>query len=167
MQRKQVEIDTAEMEINRIKRILEKRDQDVTFLDTQYKMATDRLAGIEDELELKSGENNKLRKQCADLEAALQDLYLARKGQGDHQAEIDSLKHDNDKLLQMLKETVEYADYDDSMLLTAAGRTKTGFNEARETKKKIDNDWIPTEAVRAIIKIKEDFKGMLTETAVS
>jgi len=46
-------------------------------------MATDRLSKIEDELEMKSGENNRLRKQCADLEAAIQDLYVSRKGQGD------------------------------------------------------------------------------------
>jgi len=71
------------MEINRIKRVLEKRDQDNTHLDTQLRMATDRLSKIEDELEMKSGENNRLRKQCADLEAAIQDLYVSRKGQGD------------------------------------------------------------------------------------
>ena len=135
-------------------------------------MANERLATIEEELELKSGENNKLRKQCADLEAAMQDLYVARKGQGDLQIEIESLKQDNDKLLQLLKETCEYADYDDGMLMTAAGRstTKSGFTESKPTlpkKSKIDNDWIPTEAVRAIMKIKEDFKGILTETAIS
>jgi isocitrate dehydrogenase len=70
----------------------------------------------------------------------------------------------------MLKETCEYADYDEQMLLTAAGRTttKSGFAEAKAKKApKLDNDWIPTEAVRAIMKIKEDFKGSLTETAVS
>ena len=57
------------------------------------------------------------------------------------------------------------------MLMTAAGRTtggKSAFSEAKATAtSKINNDWIPTEAVRAIMKIKEDFKGSLTETAVS
>jgi hypothetical protein len=37
---------------------------------------------MEDELEMKSGENNRLRKQCVDLEEAMQDLYKSRKGQG-------------------------------------------------------------------------------------
>ena len=37
---------------------------------------------MEDELEIKSGENNRLRKQCVDLEEAMQDLYKSRKGQG-------------------------------------------------------------------------------------
>jgi predicted nucleic acid-binding Zn-ribbon protein len=55
----------------------------VSFLSTELKMAKDRLATIEDELELKSGENNRLRKQCADLEQAMQDLYFSRKGTGD------------------------------------------------------------------------------------
>lgn len=31
---------------------------------------------------MKSGENNRLRKQVADLEAAMHDLYRSRKGNG-------------------------------------------------------------------------------------
>lgn len=45
-------------------------------------MSESRLAEIEEELEMKSGENNRLRKQVADLEKAVQDLYLSRKGNG-------------------------------------------------------------------------------------
>jgi hypothetical protein len=33
--------------------------------------------------------------------------------------------------------------------------------------KKVDNDWIPTEAVRVIMKIKDQFDGKMTETAVA
>lgn len=33
--------------------------------------------------------------------------------------------------------------------------------------KKVDNDWIPTDAVRVIMKIKDQFDGKMTETAVS
>ena len=45
-------------------------------------MQKERLQDIEDELEMKAGENNRLRKQVADLEAAMQDLYCSRKGNG-------------------------------------------------------------------------------------
>ena len=34
------------------------------------------------EMEMKSGENNRLRKLVADIEAAMQDLYRSRKGKG-------------------------------------------------------------------------------------
>lgn len=37
----------------------------------------------------------------------------------------------------------------------------------KPTGSKIDNDWIPTEAVRAIMQIQKTFKGVLSETAVS
>lgn len=114
LQEKQAEIDTAEAEINRIKRVLEKRDQDILHLETQLKMANSRISDIEDELEMKSGENNRLRKQVTDLEAAMQDLYVSRKGNGDLQIEIGSLKKDNDRLLALLKETSEYADFNDT-----------------------------------------------------
>ena len=68
---------------------------------------------IEEELEMKSGENNRLRKQCADLEKAMQDLYVSRKGNGSLQIELDSLKLDNERLLALLKETADYGDMDD------------------------------------------------------
>ena len=76
-------------------------------------MTESRLSEIEDELEMKSGENNRLRKQVADLEKAMQDLYCSRKGNGSLQIELDSLKQDNERLLALLKETTEYGDMDD------------------------------------------------------
>jgi len=32
---------------------------------------------------------------------------------------------------------------------------------------KNDNDWIPTDAVRCILRIKDEFKAQMTETATS
>lgn len=134
-------------------------------------MANNRITDIEDELEMKSGENNRLRKQVTDLEAAMQDLYVSRKGTGDLQIELGSLKKDNERLLGLLKETSEYADFNDTQIMNAAGKTMSNFQETKSDvgakKSKIDNDWIPTEAVRAIMKIRDDFKGTMTETAVS
>jgi hypothetical protein len=53
----------------------------------------------------------------ADLEKAMQDLYVSRKGQGDLQIETTSLKFDNEKLLELLKETTEYGDHSDSQIM--------------------------------------------------
>ena len=69
---------------------------------------------------MKSGENNRLRKQVADLEKATQDLYRSRKGNGSKEIELDSLKADNDRLLQLLKDTSEYADLTDAEIIKAA-----------------------------------------------
>lgn len=101
------------MEINRIKKITEEKDREMEHLTTQFNMQRDRLTDIEDELEMKAGENNRLRKQVADLEKAMQDLYCSRKGNGSLQIELDSLKQDNERLLALLKETTEYGDMDD------------------------------------------------------
>lgn len=102
-------------------------------------------------------------------------MYVSRKGNGDLQIEIFSLKQDNEKLLSLLKNTCEYAEASDLQILQAAGRTKTGFSDINSTSKsekggkkvKKDNDWIPTEAVRAIQKIREEFKGNMSETCIS
>ena len=112
----QNEIDIREMEINRLKKLTEQKDRDFEHLNTQYNMQSDRMADIDEELELKSGENNRLRKQCADLEKAIQDLYHSRKGNGSLQIELDSLKLDNERLLALLKETTEYGEMDDEQI---------------------------------------------------
>jgi len=102
------------MEINRVKKILENRDADCQLLTTRLAIAEERLADLEEELELKSGESNRLRKQVADLEVAMKDLYKSRKGQGSLAIEMESLKSDNERLLALLKGTCEYADVEDS-----------------------------------------------------
>lgn len=68
---------------------------------------SDRLRDIEEELELKSGENNRLRNQVADLEKTVQDLYVSRKGEGSFQVELDKLKADNERLILLLQSTCE------------------------------------------------------------
>lgn len=113
IQQYQNEIDIREMEINRIKKLMEQKDREHEHLNTQYNMQHDRLEDIEEELEMKAKENNRLRKQFADLEKAMQDLYCSRKGNGSLQIELDSLKQDNERLLALLKETTEYGDMDD------------------------------------------------------
>lgn len=58
----QNEIDIREMEINRIKKVTEERDREIGHLTTEKNMQEATLKDIEEELEMKSGENNRLRK---------------------------------------------------------------------------------------------------------
>jgi hypothetical protein len=137
-------------------------------------MLQDRVKDLEEEMEMKSGENNRLRRQVTDMDSAMKDLYKSRKGNGTLQIEMESLKSDNERLLALLKDTCEYADCEDSQILkSAATKTLKGTNglidaysankRARGASadgvgkrvKKVDNDWIPTEAVRVIMKIKD------------
>ena len=43
-------------------------------------MMQDRVKDLEEEMEMKSGENNRLRKQVTDLDFAMKDLFKSRKG---------------------------------------------------------------------------------------
>lgn len=115
----------------------------------------------------------------------MQDLYCSRKGNGSLQIELDSLKSDNERLLELLKECVEYADWDDSQIVKHAQNkaikgmtasvsqksTKSGKSnktaEGAGNKAKKDNDWIPTQAVRAILQIRDQFDGKMSETCIS
>ena len=180
------EIDIREVEINRIKKMMEQKDREYDHLNTQFNMSESRLAEIEEELEMKSGENNRLRKQVADLEKAVQDLYLSRKGNGSLQIELDSLKQDNERLIGLLKETTEYGDMDDlqiqntalSKSLTVVGlggmtsaskKSKSGKSSANVSDKggSKSNDWIPTQAVRAILQIRDRYEGAMNERCIS
>lgn len=80
----------------------------------------ERFADITEELELKNQENNRLRNQVADLEKVVADLYGSRKGEGSMQVELLNLKNDNDKLLQLLKETADYQDLEDTAIIRKA-----------------------------------------------
>ena len=57
----QNEIDMREEEINRLKRQLGLRMDEISLLTAKQEQMTERMKDIEEELELKSGENNKLR----------------------------------------------------------------------------------------------------------
>ena len=103
----QNEIDMREEEINRLKRQLAQRDEDIQMLTGRMATMSQRMKDIEEELELKSGENNRLRNSVADLEKAVQDLYVSRKGDGSYQVEIENLKADNERLITLLKSTTE------------------------------------------------------------
>lgn len=50
------------MEINRIKKLLEQKDNECIHLNTQLTIEREHVRDMEDELEMKSGENNRLRK---------------------------------------------------------------------------------------------------------
>ena len=71
------------------------KETDLTLVNSKLSMLDDRCLDLEDEMELKSGENNRLRKQVADIDVAMQDLYRSRKGHGTLQIEMESLKSDN------------------------------------------------------------------------
>jgi hypothetical protein len=59
------------MDITRIKEIVTKKDLEYTSLETNHKLKCDELEEVEDEMNLKSGENNRLRKQVTDLEKSV------------------------------------------------------------------------------------------------
>jgi hypothetical protein len=78
------------------------------MLSARLGTMAERMKDIEEELELKSGENNRLRNTVAELEKSVQDLYISRKGDGSYKVEIDNLKADNERLIMLLKNTTEY-----------------------------------------------------------
>jgi len=122
----------------------------------------ERMADIEEELELKSGENNRLRAQVADQEKTVQDLYVSRKGEGSFEVEMDKLKGDNERLLTMLRSTNEYQNMTENEILKKSiilssglgkgrGKSSDGTGRAAAASQhgpNLANEWIPTEAVR-------------------
>ena len=119
-QKYQNDIDIREQQIQKLTKEAEKRMDDLKMQELQLQQADERMKDIEEELEMKSSENNRLRVQVADLEKAVQDLYGSRKGQGSIQVELNNLRADNEKLMQLLRETSDYQDMDDVAILRKA-----------------------------------------------
>lgn len=58
----QNEVDLREMEINRVKKLLEAKEADCNLLIKRLEMSEERANDLDAEMEMKSGENNRLRK---------------------------------------------------------------------------------------------------------
>jgi hypothetical protein len=131
----------------------------------------ERMQDIEEELELKSGENNRLRNQVADLEKSVMDLYGSRKGEGSIHVELNNMKADVERLIQLLKDTSDYQDLDDVEILRKAKylsqqnigvicstfgieTIKKKGNAAKNKNLADANEWIPTQAVKKIKEIQ-------------
>lgn len=188
----ETEVDMREKEINRIKKMLEIRDEDCDVLLKNLKMREEQVADLTESLELKSAESNRLRKQVAEVEEAMKDLYVSRKQPGSLQMEMDSLKADNEHLLGLLRLTSEYANCEDQEIMKSAktvamdglkglkasfeankrargvsGEAIKAQKEASRTANKFEADWIPTEAVKALDKIRDNYEGKLNEISMS
>ena len=88
--------------------------------ELRLQQMNERMSDIEEELELKSGENNRLRTHVAELEKSVMDLYGSRKGEGSLAVELNNMKADNEKLIQLLRETSDYQDLQDVEILKKA-----------------------------------------------
>ena len=71
VQQYQNEIDLREQDIQKLSKQLEQKTDDNKMLQLRHSQISERMQDIEEELELKSGENNRLRNQVADLEKAV------------------------------------------------------------------------------------------------
>lgn len=113
----QNEIDMREEEINRLKRQLSGSEDEIVVLTRRQEEMADRMKDIEEELELKSGENNRLRAAVANQEKTVQDLYVSRKGEGSFEVELERLKADNERLLRLVRASHEYQDMTETDIL--------------------------------------------------
>jgi len=99
---------------------MEQKNDDIKMYELRLGQMNERMQDIEEELELKSGENNRLRNQVADLEKSVMDLYGSRKGEGSIHVELNNMKADNEKLISLLKETSDYQDLEDVEIMRKA-----------------------------------------------
>jgi len=93
------------------------------------------------------------------------DLYVSRKGEGSFEVEMDKLKADNERLMQLLRTSNEYQELTDNEIMKKATLLSTGLLNKSSRGKSADgmasgasskslhgpnlqNEWIPTEAVR-------------------
>ena len=123
----------------------------------------------------------------SDLEKAVEDLYGSRKGRGSIEVELNNMKADNEKLINLLKDTSEYQDLSSTVdvknrfnylsdqtinNICKSFGINTSVNKKSAAKAASKNgaganEWIPTKAVEKIRAIQVKHDGKLSEAAIS
>jgi hypothetical protein len=65
------------------------------------------------------------------MEKTVADLYVSRKGEGSFEVEMEKLKADNERLINLLRQTNDYQDMTDAEIMKRASGGKRGASGAR------------------------------------
>lgn len=169
-EKSQLKLDQAKLEAN-------KREEDVVKMraalqqkETQLELVTgekqrleQRLRDLEAEVEFKTKEFVGLQSRLVDKEKEVDDMLLHRQTNDRRMMEYQQLKTDNQRMLMLLKSTTEFKDFNIGgeetrrfVPLSAKSEAKMRPNKPRSqpSASTTDSNWIPTEAY----KVAESFK---------
>ena len=161
----QQEISQRDEEVARYRAQVMNRDDEMKVFKVRFEQMENSVGDLEEEVEFKCSEINKLRVGMAEAEKTIDDLYLSRKSEGAVTLELEHLKADNQRLLKLLKQTKEYREFSDFVVdsggniryMNSPSKKQKSVNRSSSQYGKENNttavdeeteDWIPHEAFK-------------------
>ncbi|KAL4471197.1 hypothetical protein ABPG72_007564 [Tetrahymena utriculariae] len=187
----QRELEHKDNEIKRLKNLLDERNDKLKVVTVTQEKNFDRCLILDKEIQNLQDENQKLRRELQQKSHELDMSKLSHKAEGTFMVEVEHLRGDVQRLLDMLRNTEEYKEFadiaDDSThsiryLKDIKARTyvdakchthckfirpcqcpKTGENQWVEDEKLL---WVPEEAFRFAHEFRLKYNGELTDTLI-
>ena len=182
------EIEDKDVIVDKLNQQLKAKDETIKYFTTNNEMNQRYSNSYKDELQQQKLINKKQNEKISELEKQIDSLYLQKQSEGSLLLEIEHLKDDNLRLLQMLKSTNEFKDFaylsetvpggirflkaeeqKKSATKASAAMTKKGKSVIPNSKKDIlDNqNWVPSDAYSFATQFKNKYNLDLNENLLT
>lgn len=107
----QSDISAREAEIRRLSGDIARREGELAKMHVVNHVDVNEMRSQQDELERKDAQIADLKKELEETRRKLDEVVMTRKSEGTALLEIEHFKADNERLIQMLAQTKEFAEF--------------------------------------------------------
>jgi chromosome segregation ATPase len=105
------ELEEKDSQLDKFFSQIKAKDETIKFYSVNNEQVVRHQSVYKDEIDKAKAEKDELQKKIRELERNIDELYVNRKSEAAMAVEIEHLKDDNVRLLQLLKTTNEYKDF--------------------------------------------------------
>lgn len=182
------ELEDKQKQLENLTQKLKSKDETIKNFTVNKEASQKNANEIKEELTNEKKLNQKQAEKISDLERKIDQLYLQKQSEGTMMLEIEHLKDDNQRLLQMLKSTDEFKDFaylsetipggvrfirdtgNKRKAISAATNTKLkekGYVPKSQEILKDNQNWVPSEAYDFAVQFKKKYNVDLSENLIN
>ena len=105
------ELEEREKNLHDLNRKIKAKDESIKFYSVNNKLTQQYSNNYKEDLDKQIKTNKKLHQEITSLKKQIENLYIQKQNEGSLLLEIEHLKDDNVRLLQMLKSTEQFKDF--------------------------------------------------------
>ncbi|KAL4466916.1 hypothetical protein ABPG74_010513 [Tetrahymena malaccensis] len=173
----QGDLDEKDKLIKQLRLSLEEYQEKCNLLLAENNMIKEKNANLSQELDNKISENNRIKSKLGEVEKIIDEMILEKNSKGVVMLEIDYLKNDIEKLLQLLGQTAEFKDFfkfaKDSRDITNLKYIPKLANVKQDIDDKVIKVpinqkmlWVPRDAFSFALHLKQKYNGKLDEKCI-
>eukprot|EP01017_Pseudomicrothorax_dubius_P024780 TRINITY_DN2633_c0_g3_i1.p1 TRINITY_DN2633_c0_g3~~TRINITY_DN2633_c0_g3_i1.p1 ORF type:complete len:550 (+),score=153.04 TRINITY_DN2633_c0_g3_i1:95-1744(+) len=159
--------DRREDDLVRLREVAAEADARSKRLAASERSLLEKVVKYEDEIERLRSQNSQLHERQTDVQRTLDDMVLAKQSEGASLLEVERMKKDLKRLVELLKSTSEFREF--SHFVEDAGGAhfvKTGTRPRKGTKccaEAEKSSWVPKDAVIVAREWRNRFAGVVSE----